>query len=399
LGDPDEGDRQRVEWAPIEAGAEYVAITDVAAFYEYVDHSRLTQDIVELTGDVELASAIQDQLSEVMGREFGLPQGPRSSDILADLYLSAVDRALTRAGIQMWRFNDDFVLAASSERHAQLLIQRLDHALRPRGLALNNAKNRVTGGSTYRGWVETLKTRLSEAAIAEATVGGYSFFDPEAFSDIELGDLPVDAVEQMLTATLDSDEPDPYNVNDRLLPQALQILAKARSTVPLERLDDLVSDWPSHARVIALYLRSLIGVPEESTMIAAVVAVLHDGEDLVPWVRGWLLDPLARCDGRLGSRPVSGLILDWLLREHEPWFVRGRCALVQAQRHRILEQEAFSDLFERAPAPAQADLAAAVVLAQPDWAEAWVRTLRGSPPLLRRIPDLIDRTDIRAEVL
>lgn len=97
-------------------------LADVANFYETIDHEKLNQDVVELTGDVLLAEAIQENLLSITGRAFGIPQGPRSSDALADLYLAGVDRELARSAIPFWRFNDDYLLTAQDAREPEALL-------------------------------------------------------------------------------------------------------------------------------------------------------------------------------------------------------------------------------------------------------------------------------------
>ena len=133
LRDPQEGDRAAFEKRPLEQPGDVVVIADVASFYEYVDHDVLEQDVVELTGDVELALALRESLRDLMGRDIGIPQGPRASDLIADLYLSGTDRVVQRAGLDLQRFNDDFLFAAADRSDAERQLVRLEASLRGRG--------------------------------------------------------------------------------------------------------------------------------------------------------------------------------------------------------------------------------------------------------------------------
>jgi hypothetical protein len=380
-----EGDRRAFERLPIESeSADFVIQADVASFYEYVDHARLRSEIVELTADVELADALDQLLAEAVDRQFGLPQGPRASDVLADVYLAPIDQQLDQAGIESWRYNDDFLLAGRNRQHSRLLLQELESALRERGLVLNHAKNRISDRDTYEGWVDTLTQRLQDAAIANVDPNMYSF-DPETFADVEIDDLDIPAIEDLFTQAIDDEERDPYKVNPRILQQTLPILAKAESQLPLERLTELAMEWGSHARHVSLYLREFIGGEGEEAMVSKVAAVLDEQPNLVPWVRGWLLDPLTRCSRPTNREGLETKLVGWLGSEGEPWFSRGRCALVLAQRKRIWEQAEFHALFQRAVGPARADLIASVRLAEPEWSSKWLRAAGNGDPLLRKI--------------
>ncbi|HVD40154.1 MAG TPA: RNA-directed DNA polymerase [Solirubrobacterales bacterium] len=385
LAEPDEGERRAFERYPLEDNAiEFVGLADVASYYEYVDHDQLVRDIVDWTGDVDLADGIGQALTMLVGRQFGIPQGPRPSDVLADLYLSAIDRDQARRGVRAWRYNDDFLIGAAGEEHALLLLRDLETLLRGRGLVLNHEKNRFVDRETYAEWVDTLTQRLAEATIENVGLTFYGF-DPEAFAAFEISDADPRAVEALFHQAMDDTEPDPYRVNVRILQQALPVLAKEYSLAPLERLEELATKWRAYARHVSLYLRELIGTDAEEEMLKAVGALLEKRDDLVPWVRGWLLDPLTRSDEAIVPDRLSQKIDEWLNGEDEPWFVRGRCALALAQRGLIPGQEAFNSIFERAPAPVRADLVAAVRLAEPRWGQEWIQALGPGEPLLQTI--------------
>jgi RNA-directed DNA polymerase len=173
LGAPAEGERGEFELAPLGDPGDVIVVTDISSFYEYVDHGLLEREILELTGDVDLSVAIRQALGEITQRDIGIPQGPRSSDVLADLYLSAVDRVGARAGLKLHRFNDDFAFAARSDSEAERKLVELENALRGRALTLNHSKTRVVSRDVYESWLEALDERLRGAAVAVASTGFY----------------------------------------------------------------------------------------------------------------------------------------------------------------------------------------------------------------------------------
>jgi hypothetical protein len=380
LEEPDEDARDRFEQLPLGHAGEVVVMADVASFFEYVDHNILERDIVELAADVDLATAIREALLEVTGREVGIPQGPRSSDFLADLYLNATDRAAWRAGLDVHRFNDDYVFAAADHSDAQQKLVVLETALRDRGLILNHAKTRIVPRSTYQAWLKSLSTRLKSAALEVADPAFYGF-DPDEFSHVELGDLSRDAVELAFFEALHDEEPDPYSVNHRVVDAAFALLAAAHSTSPLEWLDKLALDWGAHARNLSLYLRGLIGTDQEGEMVKAVGdLIVADGGRIAPWVLGWLIDALAHSTCPLDAA-ARAVLRQTLGSSSEPWFVRGRAAVALGRRAELPEQEAMNGLLGLAPVTAQADLVAAVAYARPEWARKFCAGLAADPIL------------------
>lgn len=106
-------DRRKVQETLAAKDSAYVLMTDVASFYEYVDHDVLADELLELTGDESGVSALSGLLGELMRSRRGLPQGPLSVGDLADVYLSAVDRRLVRDDFELYRFTDDYRLPCS----------------------------------------------------------------------------------------------------------------------------------------------------------------------------------------------------------------------------------------------------------------------------------------------
>ena len=391
LDEQAENERGQFERAPLEDAGDVIVMADIASFYEYVDHGVLEQDVVELAGDVELAAALRRVLGEIAQREVSLPQGPRASDLLADMYLSAVDRSAARAGLHLHRLNDDFVFAAESRADAAKKLVALEDALRGRGLTLNHAKTRVVTRSLYESWLVALDERLKGAAVVVARMSFYGF-DPVQFSQVEVGDDDPAVFEEAFVTALEDQEPDPYSVNHRLIERTLPVLAAAENTTPLEVLETLAREWGAHARVVSLYLRSFVGTEWETAMVQIVGTTLLRTSDAVSqWTQGWLIDALAHSQVALDSE-VTALLDSLLQSPTAPWFVRGRCAIALAQRQFLPSQERLDGLYEVAPATARADLVGAVAIGDPSWAETFKRGI-GSDALLSGIVGLTTRAE------
>lgn len=105
------------------------------------------------TGDTDAADALMSLLGGVSGRTFGLPQQSESSDALAEAFISVIHRRLVRSGLQVWRYNDDFRIAAPSWSEALDAVDCLEREARLVGLALNDSKTVIRRRDTYEGWL------------------------------------------------------------------------------------------------------------------------------------------------------------------------------------------------------------------------------------------------------
>lgn len=128
---------------------QYVVKADITAFYEYVDHGILRRELLSRTGDYAAIECLMSLLGDAQGRTFGLPQLLDSSDRLSEVYIDAVERAVLRRGWAVWRFNDDFRLAASDYGAALAAIEDLAAAARVVGLTLSDGKTTTPHYSTY----------------------------------------------------------------------------------------------------------------------------------------------------------------------------------------------------------------------------------------------------------
>lgn len=147
-------------------GVAWIAQADVAAFFQFIDHEALADDVVMKTAKADTATHLREALSEVTGRAFGLPQNLWSSRLLAEFYLQPVERDLAQLGFRVTRNSDDFRIGANSAPEAFKAIEQLQYLLYDRGLTLNEAKSRVTPVAAYRASIDRLKARINSAVAA-----------------------------------------------------------------------------------------------------------------------------------------------------------------------------------------------------------------------------------------
>ena len=113
--------------AYVASGKRWVVDIDLKSFFDQIEHDRLMTMIGEQVRDKRILSLIGRTLRAPMehadGRrekpERGSPQGSPLSPLLANIYLSPLDRELEQRGIGFVRYADDIALFVSSRRAAE----------------------------------------------------------------------------------------------------------------------------------------------------------------------------------------------------------------------------------------------------------------------------------------
>lgn len=204
----------------IEAGAAYVVMTDITAFYENVDLSLLLSDL-RSTGAPEEAitqlSACLNKWAQVPGR--GIPQGQSPSDILAKLYLNNIDEKLRDIGYRHLRYVDDIRVFCGSLMEAKKVLVVLSRLLRRRGLNLQSAKSQIHRADGARAEikevtavVKSVSTRFINEVVKRT---GYSNpYISVSEADEILDESPEEAPIEVIQETYQTyfiDSPDKFN--------------------------------------------------------------------------------------------------------------------------------------------------------------------------------------------
>lgn len=127
----------------------YIASTDITAYYQYIDHDVLADELIAQTGDFHAVTALTDLLHQVMGGRVGIPQVHSSSDILGDTYIDPIRRTLIRAGYDAYSYADDFRIGCHNLGSARAALELCSAAAHELGLVLNDAKTFTYGRDTY----------------------------------------------------------------------------------------------------------------------------------------------------------------------------------------------------------------------------------------------------------
>lgn len=135
-------------------GFGHVIDADIERFFDRVPHTEMTaclDDAIDCRRTVRL---VADWLGGFTSWHRGLAQGSPISPILANLYLTPIDRAFAGRRVRLVRYADDLLLFCRTRRSAEVALNRLARELRSLHLSLNPEKTTVTGfaaGFTFLG--------------------------------------------------------------------------------------------------------------------------------------------------------------------------------------------------------------------------------------------------------
>jgi Reverse transcriptase (RNA-dependent DNA polymerase) len=339
----------------------YVSKTDVTAYYEFVDHELLEDELLSQTGEEPAITALMGLLERIMGRSVGLPQVHKSSDILGDTYIDLARRRLNRAGYSVFTFSDDFRIGSTDLASARSALEACAVEVRALGLVLNESKTYTYGADKYRrsltSFVDAEK-RLFEQADSDSEglslLYDSDYDDPDDVDDspanLSLGSSPVHGridEDEAIVDTDDSDRtgevPDPLQVaaaesvwqmwidedesdetqsgqdtaiTQSLLGRALPILGTAGDKNPLDKLSALLRHEPALTPQIVKYiLRYCATGPRARTGVRAALDRVTAEDNFSAWQYMWLAEAaggVRRAPKNLRRAPKNPSHYDWL---------------------------------------------------------------------------------------
>jgi RNA-directed DNA polymerase len=332
--------KKEIERAPLEhPGTTHVLISDVAAFYDFVDHGLLEEELVSQTGESTLADVITQFLHGVMGRDFGLPQVLHASDVLSETFIDIAERRLLRAQLPVWRYNDDFYVAATSWPEANIALELLDREIRRLGLTLNETKTLPLRADRYSEWLarpETLWNEINEnVEIDLRAVGFYADEeDPPEVPDEAVLELAALRALEVAIPGLEQEDRLQVEVNRQLAVFSINALRLVQSNGGLPFVRPLLSSEPQLTHHVSGYLES-IAADHPDELLGMYEQLLADqGVYISPWQGLWLFEPLRRAQ----EMPPS--IVEWVttfLEPTHPDFIRARSALALAEKQMVAE--------------------------------------------------------------
>lgn len=366
---------------------QYVVKSDLAAFYEYIDHGILGRLLVARSRDVELVKGLMEFLAELEGRGYGVPQMLDASDRLSEVYAQLIQDQLSRRGFLVWRFNDDFRIGVPAFEKALDAIEALSEEARSLGLIINEQK--------------TISPKFVKYAMASFGLHGV---DDEIPSDEEdeveaavadytemFGD-PDDAVGLLVQAVAGGPDWDLGDVTqDQIsrLRRAIWSAVRARDERALPVVVPLAIYVPSLTPVLCRYAEALAG--EHAEDVATSIDVVIGRVSLGGWQRLWF-NRLLRGAGLLreqspGDRTGRLAFVESCAADTRNPITRAEAVLALAPTGRLSVQRIAESLVTEPRALASWYVIGAAEAASTDRDEKVLRGIRGSDPLYAMLLD------------
>lgn len=338
-----------------EADVRYVSKTDVTAYYEFVDHDYLADELISQTGEEPAIDLLTELLGTVMGRRVGLPQVHTASDVLGDSYIDLARRRLLRRGYQTFTYSDDFRIASPSLGTARAALEACAEEVRELGLVLNDHKTYTYGTDKYRESLTSFPDAERQLFAADTPVSGTESDDSfnlgflgSDYSDADelipastLGAKPLDqdidedetlgedvspadnlddrrvaAAERAWELWVQEDESEDAQagqqaaITQSLLGRALPTLGAAGDERPAESLSALLRFEPALAPQVTAYMTEFAtGGPTARGQLRTALDDVVEADIFSPWQGMWL----AQAAGGIRRSRTAHPYEEWLI--------------------------------------------------------------------------------------
>ena len=141
-------------------GHTWIVDADLKAYFDSIPQDKLLEQVERRIADGTVLKLIGQYLEagvmETM-RDWkptlqGTPQGSGISPLLANIYLNPLDHQMSRAGKEIVRYADDFVLCCRTEAEAQEALAQVQAFVQAAGLKLHPEKTRIVNAAAKGGF-------------------------------------------------------------------------------------------------------------------------------------------------------------------------------------------------------------------------------------------------------
>ena len=143
----------------LKAGKVWVVDADLKGYFDSIPQDKLLAAVAEHISDGALLDLLEKMLRQGVlesGKDWkptetGTPQGAVVSPLLANIYLNPLDHSMAKAGQEMVRYADDFVILCASQTEAEEVLETLRQWVAGAGLTLHPTKTRIVDASQKGG--------------------------------------------------------------------------------------------------------------------------------------------------------------------------------------------------------------------------------------------------------
>ena len=195
----------------------YAVFMDISDFYNQIYHHVIENQLIECEFPNEVKKALMNLLESLTQKvSRGVPIGPHSVHLIAEMSLIPVDNSLVLKGFEFCRFADDIVIFCNDEIDTRIIIYEMAQILdKQQKLVLQKQKTKVYNQDQFKIYCEQM---LSDTPINEFeeellnilrnySSGPYSSIRIEEISEFELESLSKEKIEKVLFEYLNNDEP------------------------------------------------------------------------------------------------------------------------------------------------------------------------------------------------
>lgn len=134
----------------VKSGHRYVVDADLKSYFDTIPHDRLLGLVSQKISDSRVLSLIalflKQGVMDGLDRsipEQGSPQGAVISPLLSNIYLDPLDHLMARAGFEMVRYADDFVILCRDRTTAEAALRKVQEWTAQAGLTLHPEKTAI----------------------------------------------------------------------------------------------------------------------------------------------------------------------------------------------------------------------------------------------------------------
>lgn len=156
----------------------HLLVTDLLNYFEHISIKNINYAFTTLLPEVNAPGRIKSQIRSAINTLcrllekwcfndlHGLPQNRDASSFIANIVLTAVDKAMVDKGYDYFRYVDDIRVICNNRFHAKKALNDLIFELRKIGMNINSKKTNIYSSSSSKNDIDELFPGFDERSIA-----------------------------------------------------------------------------------------------------------------------------------------------------------------------------------------------------------------------------------------